>query len=77
MTFKPTRTSPLKTRLQSVQAALKQVRDRLEGLVEELGQAKSTQLAADRLRCVLQDRVEPALEDLESIRQHSLSGAPQ
>lgn len=77
MTFKPIRKSPLKDRLQSVQAALKQVRDRLEDLVKELGETKSTQLAADRLRCVLQDRVEPALQDLESICQHSLSGAPR
>lgn len=74
MTFKPTRESSLKARLRSVETALNQVRDRLEALVNVLGQTKNNQLAANRLRCVLHDRVEPALQDLESIRQHSLSG---
>lgn len=75
MTPSAARAEPPQARLQALRQELKGLRARLEELADELAEQRGNQLAVNRLRCVLQDRLEPAVRDLESIRLQNPPGA--
>jgi hypothetical protein len=66
---------PLKTRLQALKADLKALQARAEELAVNLEETKTFQFAGNRLRCVVQDRLGPAVRDLGSIRLSKPKGA--
>jgi hypothetical protein len=76
MTPTAARAESPQARLRALRQDLKGLRARLEELADELAEQRGNQLAVNRLRCVLQDRLEPAVRDLESIRLQNPPGAP-
>jgi hypothetical protein len=68
---------PLKPRLQALKNDLKVLQARAEELAADLEQTTAHPLAGSQLRCVLRDRLKPAVQDLDAIRLPKRKGAPQ